>query len=588
MSQDKQRKKRGKLSRSSLQYVVRHIIWPRRKLVAVGVILIIVNRFSRLVLPGSTKYLMDDVIGKGDTALLEVLLLSVGAALCVQAVTSFVLTRLLSVEAQHVISILRVDVQRHVIHLPVRYFDNTKSGELVSRIMLDVEGVRNLIGTGLVQMFGGILTSLVVFSLLLNLSPLLTLCVVLPLGLFGLISLKAFGYVRPIFRERAKVNADVTGRLTESLGGIRVIKGFNAERSEVKVFKKGVERIFDNVRKTLTATSLVASAGTLLIGLPAVGIMWMGGSMVVEGEMTEGDLMAFIAYLAFLVAPLLEMGNIGSQFTEAFAGLDRTKELMSVPRENENPLRTHRLEDVRGHLVFKQVHFSYQKGAKVLSDISFEAPPGSVTALVGSSGSGKTTIAGLAASFLTPDEGTVEVDGVDLSRVTLDSYRSRLGVVLQDDFLYEGTIRENILFGQPNASEADLLSAVKAAHVKEFADRLEKGLDTLIGERGVKLSGGQRQRVAIARALLADPGILILDEATSNLDTESEIFIQESLNELIRGRTTLVIAHRLSTIRKADQILVVENGKIVERGTHDQLIARQGRYHRLYTYQARI
>ena len=588
MSQDKQRKKRGKLSRSSLQYVVRHIIWPRRKLVAVGVILIIVNRFSRLVLPGSTKYLMDDVIGKGDTELLEVLLLSVGAALCVQAVTSFVLTRLLSVEAQHVISILRVDVQRHVIHLPVRYFDNTKSGELVSRIMLDVEGVRNLIGTGLVQMFGGILTSLVVFSLLLNLSPLLTLCVVLPLGLFGLISLKAFGYVRPIFRERAKVNADVTGRLTESLGGIRVIKGFNAERSEVKVFKKGVERIFDNVRKTLTATSLVASAGTLLIGLPAVGIMWMGGSMVVEGEMTEGDLMAFIAYLAFLVAPLLEMGNIGSQFTEAFAGLDRTKELMSVPRENENPLRTYRLEDVRGHLIFKQVHFSYQEGAKVLSDISFEAPPGSVTALVGSSGSGKTTIAGLAASFLTPDEGTVEVDGVDLSRVTLDSYRSRLGVVLQDDFLYEGTIRENILFGQPNASEADLLSAVKAAHVKEFADRLEKGLDTLIGERGVKLSGGQRQRVAIARALLADPGILILDEATSNLDTESEIFIQESLNELIRGRTTLVIAHRLSTIRKADQILVVENGKIVERGTHDQLIARQGRYHRLYTYQARI
>ena len=588
MSQDQQRQKRGKFSLSSLQYVLRHIIWPRRKLVILGVILIIVNRFSRLVLPGSFKYLMDDVIGKGDTELLKVLLLSVGAALSVQAVTSFVLTRLLSVEAQHLISILRVDVQKHVIHLPVRYFDNTKSGELVSRIMLDVEGVRNLIGTGLVQMFGGILTSVVVLFLLLDLSPLLTLYVVVPLALFGLISLKAFGYVRPIFRERAKVNADVTGRLTESLGGIRVIKGFNAERSEVAVFRKGVERIFDNVRKTLTATSLVTSAGTLLVGLPAVSIMWVGSSMVVEENMTTGDLMAFIAYLLFLVAPLVEMGNIGSQFTEAFAGLDRTKELMSVPRENENPLRTLRLEDVRGNLVFKGVHFSYQQGTEVLSDISFEAPPGSVTALVGSSGSGKTTIAGLAASFLTPDEGVVEVDGIDMSRVTLDSYRSRLGVVLQDDFLYEGTIRENILFGQPKASEADLLSAVKAAHVKEFADRLEEGLDTLIGERGVKLSGGQRQRVAIARALLADPRILILDEATSNLDTESEIFIQESLNELIRGRTTLVIAHRLSTIRKADQILVIEDGRIVERGTHDQLIARKGRYHRLYTYQARI
>ena len=588
MNHKQQRKKRGKRSLSSLQYVLRHIIWPRRKLVIVGVILIIFNRFSRLVMPGSTKYLMDDVIGKGDTALLKILLLSVAAALCIQAVTSFVLTRLLSVEAQHLISALRVDVQRHVIHLPVRYFDNTKSGELVSRIMLDVEGIRNLIGTGLVQLFGGIMTSVVVFFLLLEISPLLTVYVMVPLILFGLVSLKAFGYVRPIFRERAKVNANVTGRLTESLGGIRVIKGFNAEQSEVKVFKKGVEQIFDNVKKTLTTTSLVNSTGTLLIGLPAVSIMWIGSSMVIEDKMTQGDLMAFIAYLAFLVTPLIEMGNIGSQFTEAFAGLDRTKELMGVPKESENPLRIHRLKDVSGNLVFKKVHFSYQAGTEVLSNISFESPPGSVTALVGSSGSGKTTIAGLAASFLTPDKGTVEVDGIDLSRVTLDSYRSSLGVVLQDDFLYEGTIRENILFGQPKASGKNLLRSVKAAHVKEFSDRLENGLDTLIGERGVKLSGGQRQRVAIARALLADPRILILDEATSNLDTESEILIQESLNELIQGRTTLVIAHRLSTIRRADQILVIEDGRIVERGTHDQLIAWKGRYHRLYTYQARI
>ena len=588
MSKNKQRAKSKRLSMASAQYVFRHIIWPRRRLVSFGVLLIIVNRLSGLVLPGSTKYLMNDVIGKGDTALLKVLLLSVGAALLIQATTSFALTRLLSVEAQHLISVLRVDVQRHVIHLPVRYFDNTKSGELVSRIMLDVEGVRNLVGTGLVQMFGGILTSVIVFFILITLSPLLTLCVLVPLGLFGVISLKAFGYVRPIFRERAKVNADVTGRLTESLGGIRVIKGFNAEQSEVKVFEKGVARIFDKVRKTLTATSLVTSAGTLLIGLATVGIMWLGSLMIIDDEMTRGDLVAFIAFLAFLVVPVVQMGNIGSQFTEAFAGLDRTNELLSLPKENENQRRTRRLDSLKGHLTFNHVHFSYQKGNEVLSDISFQAPPGSVTALVGSSGSGKTTIAGLAASFLTPDEGTVEVDGIDLSTVTLGSYRSRLGVVLQDDFLYEGTIRENILFGKPRASEADLLNAVKAAHVKEFADRLDEGLDTLIGERGVKLSGGQRQRVAIARALLADPRILILDEATSNLDTESEIYIQESLSELIKGRTTIVIAHRLSTIRKADQILVIENGRIVERGTHSQLIATQGRYHRLYTYQARI
>ncbi len=588
MSENNQRKKSKKPSLATVRYVFQHIIWPRRKLVSIGIILIIVNRLSGLVLPGSLKYLMDDVIEKSDTALLNILLLVLGVALLIQATTSFALTRLLSVEAQHLISVLRVDVQRHVIHLPVRYFDNTKSGELVSRIMLDVEGVRNLVGTGLVQMFGGILASIVVLFILIELSPLLTLYVVLPLALFGVISLKAFGYIRPIFRERAKANADVTGRLTESLGGIRVIKGFNAERSEVKVFEKGVARIFDNVRKTLTATSLVTSTGTLLVGLAAVSIMWLGSLMILEGQMTKGDLLAFISYLAFLVAPVIQMGNIGSQFTEAFAGLDRTNELLSIPKENQNRRRTRRLDSLNGHLTFNHVHFAYQKGNEVLNDISFEALSGSVTALVGSSGSGKTTIAGLAASFLTPDEGVVEVDGIDLSTVTLDSYRSQLGVVLQDDFLYEGTIRENVLFGKPLASEADLLNAARAAHVKEFSDRLENGLDTLIGERGVKLSGGQRQRVAMARALLADPKILILDEATSNLDTESEMYIQESLDELIKGRTTIVIAHRLSTIRKADQILVVEAGKIVERGTHSQLIAKQGRYYRLYTYQARI
>ncbi|MFQ5675767.1 MAG: ABC transporter ATP-binding protein, partial [bacterium] len=409
-----------------------------------------------------------------------------------------------------------------------------------------------------------------------------------PLALFGLVSLKAFGYIRPVFRQRAKINAEVTGRLTESLGGIRVVKGFNAEKHEIKIFTQGVDRIFENVKKSLTTTSLVTSLGTLLIGSATVGLMWMGGSMIISGKMTIGDLVAFISFLALLVAPFVQMGNIGSQLTESFAGLDRTEEILRLTRESDNKHRTVDLNSFVGNVSFQDVTFSYDNGNEVVKKITFEAPAGSVTALVGSSGSGKTTTAGLAASFLTPDQGSVTVDGIDLSSVTLDSYRSQLGVVLQDDFLYEGTIRENILFANPDANEEQLRQAVAAAHVDEFTDRFENGLDTLIGERGVKLSGGQRQRVAIARALLADPKILILDEATSNLDTESELYIQESLTRLMKGRTTFVIAHRLSTIRQADQILVMENGEIVERGTHDELIAKEGRYYQLYTYQARI
>ena len=571
-----------------VRYAFQTIIWPRRKLVLVGLVLIIINRIASLALPGSTKYLMDNVIAKGDLELLNMLLLGVATALLIQAGSSFALTRLLSVEAQHLISLLRVNVQKHVLYLPVRYFDNTKSGALVSRIMTDVEGVRNLVGTGLVQMFGGVLTSCIAFVILIKLNAILTLYVLVPLLFFGLISLKAFSYIRPIFRQRGKINAEVTGRLTESLGGIRVIKGFNAEQSEIKVFENGVDRIFENIKKSLTVTSLVTSSGTLLIGLATIGIIWFGSGEIINGSMTIGDLVAFISFLALLVTPMVQMGNIGSQFTEAFAGLDRTNELLSLSEENEDVKRSIKLSDCKGHLTFCDVSFGYEKNVKVLKNISFDAPEGSVTALVGSSGSGKTTIAGLAATFLTPDEGTIKIDGVDLSTVTLDSYRSQLGVVLQDDFLYDGTIRENILFSKSTTDETKLLEAIKASHVDKFSNSLEKGLETVIGERGIKLSGGQRQRVSIARAILANPRILILDEATSNLDTESEMYIQESLTELMRSRTTIVIAHRLSTIRKADQILVIEEGKIVEQGTHDELINKRGRYFKLYTYQARI
>ncbi len=581
-------KKKAKPSWQTAKYAFHHIIWPRRRLLFLGLFLIVINRAAGLVLPGASKILLDNVIPENDEQLLYLLLSGVTLAILVQSSTAFFLTRLLSVEAQHLISLLRAEVQRHILYLPVRFFDNTKSGELVSRIMIDVEGVRNLVGTGFVQMFGGVLTAIASLVLLLKINAMMTLYTLLPLSLFGLVSLKAFGYIRPIFRERGKINAEVTGRLTESLGGIRVIKGFNAEKQEVRVFERGVDRIFNNVKKSLTATSLVTSSSTLLLGLASVGIMGLGASMIMSGDLSVGDLFAFTLYLGFLIAPIVQMGNIGSQITEAFAGLDRTDEILSLKPEHAEPTRTITLGEVSGDIRFEDVDFSYEEGNRVLTGISFEAPAGSVTALVGSSGSGKTTIAGLAASFLKPNSGTILIDGQDLSHVTLDSYRSRLGVVLQDDFLYEGTIRENILFARSEASTAELSESVAAAHVSEFTDRFDEGLDTLIGERGVKLSGGQKQRVTIARALLADPRILILDEATSNLDTESELYIQQSLDQLLKGRTTFVIAHRLSTIRRADQILVVEDGEIVERGRHDELIEAKGRYYQLYTYQARI
>ncbi|VXD19288.1 ABC transporter ATP-binding protein [Marinoscillum sp. 108] len=575
-------------SKVTLSHVFKTIVWPRRKIIGVGLILIVISRAASLVLPGASKYLMDDVIAKSDMEMLKVLLLAILGAIVVQSITSFLLTRILSVEAQHLISQLRVRVQRKIMYLPVRFFDNTKSGELVSRIMTDVEGVRNLVGTGLVQLVGGLLTAIVSLFLLINISPMMTLYVLVPVSIFGVISLKAFGYIRPIFRERGKLNAEVTGRLNETLGGVRVIKGFNAEKQEIKTFEEGVEKLYLNVKKSLTSTSLVTSSATFLLGLASTGIMGIGGYLIVQGEMTIGDFLAFTLYLGFMIAPIVQMSNIGSQLTEAFAGLDRTEEIMNLAEEDDGSVRTIRIPQIKGDVEFRDVSFSYEDDNHVIKHISFKAPAGSVTALVGTSGSGKSTIASLAASFLTPDEGIITIDNEDLSKISLDSYRSQLGVVLQDDFLFEGTIRENILFPRPDATEEALMTTVKAAHVDEFTDRFEKGLDTRIGERGVKLSGGQKQRIAIARAILADPRILILDEATSNLDTESESFIQESLARLMSGRTSFVIAHRLSTIRQADQILVVENGQIAEQGTHDELIQKEGRYFQLYTYQARI
>ncbi|MGI9546102.1 MAG: ABC transporter ATP-binding protein [Flavobacteriaceae bacterium] len=564
------------------------IIWPRRNLVLIGLVLIIISKAASFVAPLSLKYLMDDIIPNKDVEFLKILVTVVILAVLVQAVTSFLLTRILSVQAQFMISELRAQVQKKVLSLPIRFFDNTKSGELVSRIMTDVEGVRNLIGTGLVQLVGGSVTAVVSLVLLIDISPSMTLFALIPLAIFAIIALKAFKIIRPIFRNRGKINAEVTGRLTETLGGIRVIKGFNAEVQEQQVFESGVYKLYQNVKKSLTATAFMTSSSTFLLGVATTGIMGIGGYKIMIDELTIGEFLTFTFLLGLMIAPIVQMSNIGSQLTEALAGLDRTEELMNLSPEADVVNRTQKLNGIHGDMEFNNVSFAYEENKEVLHGVDFKVPAGSVVALVGSSGSGKSTIAGLAASFLTPQQGVVTIDGQDLSKLELNSFRQHLGVVLQDDFLFEGSIRENIMFPRPGASEEKLEEAVRTAYVGEFTDRFEDGLETLIGERGIKLSGGQRQRIAIARAVLADPKILILDEATSNLDTESEALIQKSLANLTKGRTTFVIAHRLSTIRKADQILVIENGRIAERGTHDELIDKEGRYYHLFTYQARI
>ena len=561
------------------------LVRPRRGLLAAGLLLMAINRVSGLALPYTTKYLIDNVMIHRQMNLLLPLVGGVLLATLLQGVTSYTLTQTLSKAAQRMITELRRQVQEHVGRLPVAYYDANKTGALVSRIMSDVEGVRNLIGTGLVEFLGGLLTAVIALVMLLRISPVMT-GLAFALLLVSMVGLrKAFSVLRPIFRERSKINAEVSGRLTESLSGVRVVKGYHAEEREHDVFTKGVQRLLDNVLKSLTTMSMMSFSTTALGGVVGALVMLVGARQVLDGKITVGQFMSYTAFLAFMIAPIFQVVGIGTQLTEAVAGLERTREVLDERPENEDPRRTVTLSDIEGELAFEDVSFAYEPGKMVLKDVNFRALPGTVTALVGSSGSGKSTIIGLVAAFHVPLEGRVLVDGVDLATVRLESYRTRLGVVLQESFLFDGTIRENVAFSRPYASEEEILTACRIARVDEFAERFPDGYDTIIGERGVKLSGGQRQRVSIARAILADPRILILDEATSSLDSESEMLIQEGLAQLMRGRTTFVIAHRLSTIRRADQILVVEAGKIVERGTHATLYAEGGRYRELYDKQ---
>jgi len=558
---------------------------PRRGLLALGFVLMVINRVSGLVLPYSTKFLIDSVIAKHHVELLRRLVSVVLVATFIQGITSFALTQLLSKAAQRLIAELRQRVQVHISHLPVAFYDSNKTGTLVSRIMTDVEGVRNLLGTGLVDLVGGLLTSGIAMVVLFRISPAMTILAFSFLLCFAIALNKAFRTIRPIFRQRGKINAEVTGRLAESLGGVRVIKGYHAEEREEAVFSSGVRRLLDNVMKTLTATSVMSLSASLLMGVVGAIIMYMGAHQIMAGTLTIGSFFTYTLFLGFLVAPIVQIVNIGTQITEALAGLERTQEILRERPEDQDPKRTVTLADIYGKVEFDHVSFSYDGSRMVLHDVDFLAEPGTVTALVGSSGSGKSTIIGLISAFYVPTEGRVLVDGVDLSTARLDSYRTRLGVVLQESFLFDGSIRENVAFSRPQASDEEIMRACHIARVDEFAESFPEKYDTIVGERGVKLSGGQRQRISIARAILAEPRILILDEATSSLDSESEEMIQHGLSYLMQGRTTFVIAHRLSTIRRADQILVVEQGQIVERGTHEELYALEGRYFDLYTRQ---
>jgi ABC-type multidrug transport system fused ATPase/permease subunit len=561
------------------------LLRPRKGIMLLGLLLMSVNRLAGLVLPASPKYFFDDVVGKHKTGLLLPLVLLVIAATIVQGITSFSLTQLLSKSAQRMISDMRKRIQAHIGRLPVGFYDSHKTGELVSRIMSDVEGIRNLIGTGLVEFLGGLMTSALALVILLRISALMTLVAFGILLFFGFGINKAFSTIRPIFRARPKINAEVTGRLTESLGGVRVVKGYHAEEREERVFGSGVQRLLDNVLKTLTATSLMSLSATTLMGVVSAIIMFLGARQILAGTMTPGTLVTYLAFLAMLIAPVFQIVAIGTQLTEAITGLERSREILNEKMEDQDKGRTKEVGRLVGELIFEDVDFSYEPGKQILFGVNFVSLPGTVTAFVGPSGAGKSTIIGLIAAFYKPEHGRVLVDGIDLASIKLSSYRTQLGVVLQDTFLFDGTIRENVAFARPGASEEEIMAACRTARVDEFAESFEKKYDTVVGERGVKLSGGQKQRVSIARAILADPRILILDEATSSLDSESEALIQEGLRYLMRGRTTFVIAHRLSTIRRAEQILVVEAGRIIERGTHQSLYALGGRYYDLYTRQ---
>ncbi|HZI65419.1 MAG TPA: ABC transporter ATP-binding protein [Thermoanaerobaculia bacterium] len=561
------------------------LVSARRGRLAVGFGLLAINRLCSLVLPGTTKFLLDEVIGKERRELLGLLVLAAGGATLVQAVTSFALSQVLGKAAQRSITEMRRRIQSHVGRLPVGFFDQTKTGALLSRVMSDAEGLRNLVGSGLVEVAGGLLTAAAALVILFYLSAKLTIVALSVLSLFGLILLYAFKTLRPLFRERSRINAAVSGRLTESFSGIRVVKAYRAERREALEFTKGAHRLFRNVAKTMTGFAAVTAFSTLLLGAVGVAIMWIGANEVLAGNMTLGSFFSFTLYMGLLVGPVIQIVSIGSQITEAFAGLERIREIRNETPEDAGDAAKRPLPRIIGHVRFRDVSFEYQEGVPVLWNVSFESAPGTSTALVGPSGSGKSTIIGLVAAFYTPTSGAIFVDGQHLAQVRLADYRSQIGVVFQDNFLFDGTVLENIAFARPDASREEILRAAKIARCDDFVQELAEGYETVVGERGVKLSGGQRQRVAIARAILADPRILILDEATSSLDSESEALIQEGLSELMKGRTTFVIAHRLSTIRNADAILVVEGGRIVERGAHAELLSHGGRYFDLYTRQ---
>jgi len=561
------------------------LIAPRRGKLLLGLGLVLVRSITGLVLPLSPMILIDRIITPRKPELLPMLVFGLLGATALQAITSYVLTQLLSKEGQRAIAELRAKVQAHIGRLPVGFYDANKTGTLVSRIMSDVEGVRNLVGTGFVEFIGGVVTALVSLVFLLQINATMTLVTAAVLVGFTVVLGRAFNVMRPVFRERGKIQAEVQGRLTESLGAVRTVKGYHAEERERAVFASGVQRLLDNVLRTLSAQSVMQLSMSLLLGLVGAAVSWYGARHILLGDMTLGQYMAYNMLLGFLIAPIFQIVNIGTQLTEALAGLERTRDVLAESREDADPKRVTAMGVVRGDVAFEHVDFAYEAGKPVLQDVSFAASAGTVTALVGSSGSGKSTIIGLLSAFHTPQSGRVLVDGVDLSTARLDTFRTQLGVVLQDTFLFAGTIRENVAFSRPSATEDQIREACRIARVDEFADRFPDGLETIVGERGVKLSGGQRQRVSIARAILADPRILILDEATSSLDSESEALIQEGLSYLMKGRTTFVIAHRLSTIRRADQILVVEEGRIVERGDHMALYAAQGRYRELYDRQ---
>ena len=577
--------KRSKVDFTNVRAEAGHLIREHRKTLAVGLVIMVINRLAGLVLPALPKFLLDDIIPSGRADLLLLLVGAAAGAAAVQAVTSFTLSQVVSVAAQGAIAKMRKDVQAHVLRLPVSYFDSTKAGVLISRIMTDPEGIRNLVGTGLVQLVGGIMTAIIAFGILLALNLKMTLGTLVLLGLFAGALSYAFKRLRPIFRKRGEINAEVTGRLNETLGGVRLVKTYVAEDREQAVFAEGVDRLFKNIASTITGTSAVAAFSTLIVGAVGVLVLWVGGHAILSGDMTTGELFTYVLYVGAMVAPLIQISSIGTQITEAFAGLDRIHELRAVKTEDDEDERRASIPDLAGEVRFEDVWFEYKPDTPVLKGVSFHAPAGTTTALVGPSGSGKSTLIGLVMAFHRPKEGTVRVDGQDLTGLRLREYRHFLGVVMQDNFLFDGTIRENIAFAQPGATEEEIREAARIAHCDEFITGFDDGYDTVVGERGVKLSGGQRQRVGIARAILANPRVLILDEATSSLDSEAEALIQDGLRVLRRGRTTFVIAHRLSTIRSADQILVLDAGEIVERGTHAQLMENGGLYRRLYQKQ---